>query len=144
MAPLGTRIRDPPRRPHWSAGDLGIELAANDDGARPPRATVHGSGSSTFQLRGEATGLVPEPLIPGYNFAALAYGWSALVLAGAEADLGDLGAESNGGIQVDALFDWADGTATTFWTVANRSGLSASHHAHRHARCDLFEGTGGL
>lgn len=128
---------------HWSAGDFGIELAANDDGARPPRATVHGSGSSTFQLRGEATGLVPEPLIPGYTFAALAYGWSAQVLAGAEADLGDLGAESNGGIQVDALFDWADGTATTFWTVANRSGLQRIATTPTGTLdATLFEGTG--
>lgn len=127
---------------HWSVADSGIDLVA-DDPLRPPRATINGAAASTFQVRGEATGFLPEPLVPGYSYAALNYGWSAEILAGAEMDLGDLGPESNGGLHVDAVHTNDAGVATTYWTVANRAGRERiAFQSDNSDSIGIFEGSG--
>jgi len=130
---------------HWSVTDVteaGINLLADEE-LRPPRAAVHGSGASTFQVRGESTGFLPEPLVPGYSYAALNYGWSAEILAGATMDLGDLGPESNGGIHVDAEFITNSGSTETYYTVANRAGRQRiAFRSDDTESIGLFDGSG--
>jgi len=130
---------------HWTVGAAGLDLLPESatEGMRPPRVAIHGSGSSTFQVRGEASGFLPEPLVPGFSYAALAYGWTAEVLAGAWADLGDLGPESNGGIRLEATVEADDGSTHTHWTVTNRAGRERiAHTSSTSNEILVFEGSG--
>jgi DNA-binding beta-propeller fold protein YncE/predicted GH43/DUF377 family glycosyl hydrolase len=115
-SPDGTHWDEQPNTLNFGEGTV------IDDEARPPSVALQGSAQDTFQVRGESTGFLPAPLLPGLSYAALTYGWTAEVLAGAWLDLGDAGPHSNGSIQVDDLSTDADGNQTAWLTLTSRSG----------------------
>ena len=117
---------------HWTPQSTSIEFdpeAILDDPARPPGLAVSGAANDAFRVEGENLGSLQTPLIPGLGYAALGSGWSIEVLAGAWLDLGDAGAESNGGIRVDSLEYNEDNSATAWLTLSNRNGNTRIGHA---------------
>ena len=72
-------------------------------------------------MEGENLGQLQTPLEPGLSYAAMGAGWSIEVLAGAWLDLGDAGAVSNGGIQLDSIHWDGDEQATAWLTLTNRN-----------------------
>ena len=83
---------------------------------------LQGAATDAFQVRGEHTGALGAPLVPGLAFAAVSAGWAVEVVAGAWMDLGDAGPASSGGVRVDSILEEADGTTTAWTSLTSRSG----------------------
>ena len=89
---------------------------------RPPSIALQGAATDAFQVRGEHTGALGAPLVPGLAFAAVSVGWAVEVVSGTWLDLGDAGSASSGGIRVDSVLSETDGTTTAWTTLTSRAG----------------------
>jgi predicted GH43/DUF377 family glycosyl hydrolase len=117
---------------HWTPQATSIRFDPEtilDDHLRPPGLAISGSATDAFRVEGEHLGSLQTPLLPGLGYAAPSSGWNIEVLAGAWLDLGDAGAESNGGIQVDSV-EWNDNDTASAWlTLTTRNERTRIGHA---------------
>jgi predicted GH43/DUF377 family glycosyl hydrolase len=108
----------------WTRTDTDQDFGTGvivDDLSTPPSIAMQGSATDAFQVRGEHSGSLAAPLIPGYAFAAVSVGWSVEVIAGSWLDVGQAGTASNGGIRIGSTLTQDDGSTMSWTTLTNRA-----------------------